>query len=137
MAKPGNRKYYSRVTSPPIDILLVISLREIFLHIILDSPEQNKILLLRLLIKKKSNVFQKDYLIKMWNVMCICGFYGSANSCKDEQDRALPSVVLSTTPHFLRGDWSNCPWSVLWGPIGRVIRETESLEQWLTVWCLH
>ena len=34
-----------RMISLPIDILLVVSLTQLFLHITLNSPEQNKIFL--------------------------------------------------------------------------------------------
>lgn len=65
--------------------------------------------------------------------------YGScwANSCRDEQDRALPFMVLSTTPHSVKGDRAytgtqgccQSPSVQSMGIIRRVIWETGSLER--------
>ena len=70
-----------RMISLPIDILLVVSLTQLFLHITLNSPEQNKIFLVWFWWKEIS-FFQKRYLIKSWNVACIYGCHGSEIAAK-------------------------------------------------------
>lgn len=89
------------------------------LHRTLHSPGQSTFRMV--MTKKEINFFPEAFPYKMevchlylW-VLWVSK-YGScwANSCKDEQDRALPFVVLSATPHSLRGEgafagtWGHC-----------------------------
>lgn len=133
--RPGNKKHYSRVHH-------VTSYTEHAIYLDKIKHFQNGY------DKKEINFFQKRFLIKLRCVICICGFYGSANMgaagqivakmnktghCPSWFFQPHPTPSKETVPTQAPGDTASCHLSMLWGPAGeRLGRQPRALI--LKVW---